>query len=391
VNTPSDPITRQIHHPYEPPEGFLAFPPAVHKASTVMFRDVAALRQRSWKSRAGYTYGLHGTPTTFTLEQRLADLEGGLHCVLAPSGLAAITNVNLALLRAGDHLLLPQNVYGPSREQAVSLLSHWGITHALYDPMDPASLRAALTPATRLVWLEAPGSVTMEFPDLATLVGIVRGHGAVAALDNTWGAGLAFRPFELGVDISMQAVTKYPSGGADVLMGSVVTRDESLFHRLLQVHGTLGIGVAANDAELVLRALPTIAVRYHAHDRTARELATWLGGQRVVRQVLHPALAGSPGHAHWAQHCSAAAGLFSVLFDDAVGQDRVDAFVDGLRLFRIGYSWGGPMSLAVPYDLDAMRSGTGRPAGRLVRFSIGLEAVEDLRADLQSALGAAFG
>jgi cystathionine beta-lyase len=391
VNTPSDPITRQIHHPYEPPEGFLAFPPAVHKASTVMFRDVAALRQRSWKSRAGYTYGLHGTPTTFTLEQRLADLEGGLHCVLAPSGLAAITNVNLALLRAGDHLLLPQNVYGPSREQAVSLLSHWGITHALYDPMDPASLRAALTPATRLVWLEAPGSVTMEFPDLATLVGIVRGHGAVAALDNTWGAGLAFRPFELGVDISMQAVTKYPSGGADVLMGSVVTRDESLFHRLLQVHGMLGIGVAANDAELVLRALPTIAVRYHAHDRTARELATWLGGQRVVRQVLHPALAGSPGHAHWAQHCSAAAGLFSVLFDDAVGQDRVDAFVDGLRLFRIGYSWGGPMSLAVPYDLDAMRSGTGRPAGRLVRFSIGLEAVEDLRADLQSALGAAFG
>jgi cystathionine beta-lyase len=391
VNTPSDPITRQIHHPYEPPEGFLAFPPAVHKASTVMFRDVAALRQRSWKSRAGYTYGLHGTPTTFTLEQRLADLEGGLHCVLAPSGLAAITNVNLALLRAGDHLLLPQNVYGPSREQAVSLLSHWGITHALYDPMDPASLRAALTPATRLVWLEAPGSVTMEFPDLATLVGIVRGHGAVAALDNTWGAGLAFRPFELGVDISMQAVTKYPSGGADVLMGSVVTRDESLFHRLLQVHGMLGIGVAANDAELVLRALPTIAVRYHAHDRTARELATWLGGQRVVRQVLHPALAGSPGHAHWAQHCSAAAGLFSVLFEDAVGQDRVDAFVDGLRLFRIGYSWGGPMSLAVPYDLDAMRSGTGRPAGRLVRFSIGLEAVEDLRADLQSALGAAFG
>ncbi len=391
MNTPSDPITRQIHHPYEPPEGFLAFPPAVHKASTVMFRDVAALRQRSWKSRAGYTYGLHGTPTTFTLEQRLADLEGGLHCVLAPSGLAAITNVNLALLRAGDHLLLPHNVYGPSREQAASLLSHWGITHALYDPMEPASLRAALTPATRLVWLEAPGSVTMEFPDLSALVAIVREHGAVAALDNTWGAGLAFRPFELGVDISMQAVTKYPSGGADVLMGSVVTRDESLFHRLLQVHGTLGIGVAANDAELVLRALPTIGVRYAAHDRTARELAAWLGGHRVVRQVLHPALEGSPGHAHWARHCSAAAGLFSVLFDDAVGQERVDAFVDALRLFGIGYSWGGPMSLAVPYDLDAMRSGTARPSGRLVRFSIGLEAVEDLRADLQSALQAAFG
>ena len=391
MTTSQDPITRQIHHPYEPPEGFMAFPPAVHKASTVMFRDVAALRQRTWKSRAGYTYGLHGTPTTFTLEQRLAELEGGAHCVLAPSGLAAITNVNLALLRSGDHLLLPHNVYGPSREQAVSLLAHWGISHGLYDPMEPASLQAALTPATRLVWLEAPGSVTMEFPDLSALVEIVRGHGAVAALDNTWGAGLAFRPFELGVDISMQAATKYPSGGADVLMGSVVTRDESLFHRLLHVHGMLGIGVAANDAEMVLRALPTIGLRYEAHDRSARELAAWLGTQSVVRQVLHPALPGSPGHAHWARHCRAAAGLFSVLFDDSVGQERVDAFVDALTLFGIGYSWGGPMSLAVPYDLDAMRSGAGRHPGRLVRFSIGLEAVEDLRADLQAALNRAFG
>jgi len=391
VSTNQDPITRQIHHPYEPPEGFLAFPPAVHKASTVMFRDVAALRQRSWKSRSGYTYGLHGTPTTFTLEQRLADLEGGTHCVLAPSGLAAITNVNLALLRAGDHLLLPHNVYGPSREQAVTWLANWGITHALYDPMSAQSLREALTPATRLVWLEAPGSVTMEFPDLGALVEIVRRHGAVAALDNTWGAGLAFRPFDLGVDISMQAVTKYPSGGADVLMGSVVTRDEPLFHRLLQAHGALGIGVAANDAEMVLRALPTIGVRYAAHDRSARELAAWLGEQPVVRQVLHPALPGSPGHEHWARHCSAAAGLFSVLFDESLGQDRVDAFVNALRLFRIGYSWGGPMSLAVPYDLDAMRSGEGRPRGRLVRFSIGLEAVEDLRADLRAALDHAFG
>ena len=391
MSPPQDPITRQIHHPYEAPEGFLAFPPAVHKASTILFRDVAALRQRSWKSRAGYTYGLHGTPTTFTLEQRLAELEGGSHCVLAPSGLAAITNVNLALLRAGEHLLLPHNVYGPSREQAASLLAHWGISFGLYDPMQPASLAAALTPATRLVWLEAPGSVTMEFPDLAALVEIVRAHGAVAALDNTWGAGLAFRPFELGVDISMQAATKYPSGGADVLMGSVVTRDEALFHRLLHVHGMLGIGVAANDVELVLRSLPTIAVRYAAHDRSARELAQWLGTQPFVRQVLHPALPGSPGHSHWARHCQAAAGLFSVLFEESVGQDRVDAFVDALQLFGIGYSWGGPMSLAVPYDLDAMRSGPARPAGRLVRFSIGLEAVEDLRADLHRSMRHAFG
>lgn len=390
VSTPHDPITLQIHHPYVPPAGFMAFPPAVHKASTVMFPNVAALRQRSWKSREGYTYGLHGTPTTFTLEQRLASLEGGHHCVLAPSGLAAITNVNLALLRAGDHLLLPNNVYGPSREQAVSLLAHWGVTHALYDPMEPDSLRAAMTPSTRLVWLEAPGSVTMEFPDLQALAEIVRAHGAVAALDNTWGAGLAFRPFDLGVDISMQAVTKYPSGGADVLMGSVVTRDEALHHRILHAHGVLGSGVAANDAELVLRALPTIAVRYAAHDRTARALAHWLGEQPAVRQVLHPAVPGSPGHAHWARLCSSAAGLFSVLFHEEVGQARVDAFVDALRLFGIGYSWGGPMSLAVPYDLDAMRTGSSRPRGRLVRLSIGLESFEDLRDDLAAALARAF-
>jgi cystathionine beta-lyase len=386
-----DPITQQIHHPYEPPEGFMAFPPAVHKASTVMFKDVAALRERSWKSRAGYTYGLHGTPTTFILEERIATLEGGAHCVIAPSGLAAITNVNLALLSAGDHVLLPANVYGPSREQARSMLARWGITHALYDPMDPASLQAALTPATRLVWLEAPGSVTMEFPDLRTLVGIVRAHGAVAALDNTWGAGLAFRPFELGVDLSMQALTKYPSGGADVLMGSIVTRDIDLHHRLLQAHGTLGVGVAANDVELVLRALPTIRLRYEAHDRSARALATWLGQQAAVSAVLHPAIPGAPGHAHWASHCRSAAGLFSVLFDARFSQSQVDDFVDALQLFGIGYSWGGPMSLAVPYDLSAMRGDDARLAGHLVRFSIGLEAVEDLQADLQAALQRAFG
>jgi cystathionine beta-lyase len=231
----------------------------------------------------------------------------------------------------------------------------------------------------------------MEFPDLQALIEIVRAHGAVAALDNTWGAGLAFRPFELGVDISMQAVTKYPSGGADVLMGSIVTRDEALHHRILHAHGVLGIGVAANDAELVLRALPTIGVRYDAHDRTARALARWLGEQPQVRQVLHPAFPGSPGHAHWARLCSSAAGLFSVLFREELGQARVDAFVDALRLFRIGYSWGGPMSLAVPYDLDAMRSGGSRPSGRLVRFSIGLEAFADLRDDLGEALTHAFG
>ena len=388
----TDPITGLIHHPYVAPSGFAAVPPAVHKASTVMFANVAALRARSWKSREGYTYGLHGTPTSFTLEERIATLEGGRHCVLAPSGLAAITLVNLALLKHGDEVLLPHNVYGPSKEQARTLLAQLGATWREYDAMDPASLAALCTERTRLVWLEAPGSVTMEFPDLRGLVQAVRGRcQAVIALDNTWGAGLAFAPFDMGVDISMHALTKYPSGGADVLMGSVVTRDEALGHRLLQMHGVTGTGVAANDIEFILRALPTLRLRYDAHDQAARELARWLGQQGAVTQVLHPALPGSPGHEHWARDCTAAAGLFSILLDERFSATQVDTFVDSLQLFKIGYSWGGPVSLVVPYEIQAMRTAGTAWRGHLVRFSIGLEAVDDLRADLQQALQQAFG
>ena len=236
-DTDRDLTTELVHHPYVPPAGFGAVSPGVYKASTVTFANVSALRSRSWKSREGYTYGLHGTPTTFTLEERLATLEGGRHCVLAPSGLAAITMVDAALLRQGDEVLLPDNVYGPSKELARTLLADWGIAHRLYDPLDASGLAAMIGPRTRLVWLEAPGSVTMEFPDLGRLVAAARDRGVTTALDNTWGAGVAFRAFDFGVDIVMHALTKYPSGGADVLMGSVVTRDEALHHRILQAHG----------------------------------------------------------------------------------------------------------------------------------------------------------
>jgi cystathionine beta-lyase len=384
------PETALIHHPYRPPEGFDAPQVAVHKASTVYFADCAALRARDWRYKNGYTYGLHGTPTTFTLEERIATLEGGRHTVLVPSGLAAIANVDLALLQAGDEVLLPDNVYGPSRELARHELARLGITHRLYDPLDARALEAMIGPATRLVWLEAAGSVTMEFPDLTGLVHAARSRGVLTALDNTWGAGIALRPFDLGIDIVMHALTKYPSGGGDVLMGSVTTVDDALHERIKLAHMRLGLGVGANDAELVLRSLPTLALRYHAHDAAARRLAGWLAGRPQVVQVLHPALPGSPGHEHWARLCGAAAGLFSVVFDERFPQAQVDRFVDALRLFRIGYSWAGPVSLVVPYDLKAMRA---RPAwaGTLVRFSIGLEAVDDLQADLEQALAAAFG
>jgi cystathionine beta-lyase len=378
--------TELIHHPYEPPAGFEAVMPGVHKASTVIFPSVAALRARSWKSKRGYTYGLHGTPTTFLLEERIAALEGGRFCALTPSGLAAIVMTNAALLKQGDEVLLPSNVYGPSRELARTLLADWGIAHRVYDPMDAGAFSAMLGERTKLVWLEAPGSVTMEFPDLAGLVQAAKGRGVLTALDNTWGAGIALRAFDAGIDIVMQALTKYPSGGADVLMGSVVTRDEALHERILLAHMRLGIGIAGNDAEMLLRSLPSLALRYHAQDAAGRALAAFLQRQPAVTQVLHPALEGAPGHEHWRRHCTAAAGLFSVLLDPALPAARVDAFVDALRLFRIGYSWAGPVSLAVPYDLRHLRDGTSALRGHLVRFSVGLEAVADLVDDVEQAL-----
>jgi cystathionine beta-lyase len=387
----ADPSTALIHHAYEAPTGFVAPQVAVHKASTVIFPNMAALRARNWKSKAGYTYGLHGTPTTFTLEERIATLEGGLQTLLVPSGLAAITLVDFALLKAGDEVLIPDNAYGPGKELARQELAGWAITHRLYDAMDPTALDAAIGPATKLVWLEAAGSVTMEFPDLRGLVRVARARGVTTALDNTWGAGIAFDPFDLGdglgTDISVQALTKYPSGGGDVLMGSVTTRDEALHLKLKFAHMRTGFGVGANDVETVLRSLPTLALRYRAQDEAGRTLARWWSTRREVVQVLHPALTGSPGHAHWRALCSQAAGLFSVVFDARFGAAQVDGFVDALRLFKLGYSWAGPVSLAVPYDLRSMRD---RPAwqGTLVRFSLGLEVVDDLIADCEQALRA---
>jgi len=391
--------TSLIAHDYQPPAGFKAVQPPVHKASTIVFADTAAMRARSWKSKTGYSYGLLGTPTTFTLEERIATLEGGVQCVLVPSGLAAITVVAMALLKAGDELLIPDNVYGPSKDFARHELAGWGIAHRFYDPMDPPSLAAAISERTRLIWLEAPGSVTMEFPDLVALIGIARACAVTVALDNTWGTGLAFDPFRIGggegnapvaVDISAQALTKYPSGGGDVLMGSVTTRDAALHLRIKGANMRIGFGVGANDAELVLRSLPSLAIRYEAQARAGRELAIWWASRPEVAQVLHPGLEGSPGHEHWKRVCSEAAGLFSIVFDERFSRAQVDAFVDSLKLFRIGYSWAGPVSLVVPYDLATMRA---KPAwtGTLVRFSLGLENVEDLIEDCRQALQALAG
>jgi len=393
-------ITELIHHAYVPPEGFEAPQPGVFKASTVFFPTVAAMRSREWKDKTAYTYGLHGTPTSYQLEERLCTVEGGQQCLLVPSGLAALGLVALSLLKSGDEVLIPDNAYGPNKAIAEGELKGWGITHQYYNPMDPQDLEAQISSRTKLVWLEAAGSVTLEFPDLVELVRICQRRRVLTALDNTWGAGLAFAPFNLipdaaapvGVDISAHALTKYPSGGGDVLMGSVITRDAGLHLKLKLTHMRFGIGVGMNDVETVLRALPSMALRYRAHDEATRALALWANAQPEFVQVLHPALADSPGHAHWKALCptapGGAAGLFSVMLDPCYSQDQVDAFCNALQLFRLGYSWGGPISLVVPYELASMR--TGWPAhlerGTLVRFSVGLEAVEDLQEDIAQAL-----
>jgi cysteine-S-conjugate beta-lyase len=396
-----DKTTQLIHHPFQAPDGYSAPQPGVFKASTIFFSNTKAMRARYFDELGHqYTYGTKGTPTTFLLEERLCTLEDGTYCSLVPSGLAAIALVNFAVLKSGDEVLLPSNVYGPSKVLAGGELSHFGISFASYDAMNVDDLADKITPKTKLVWLEAPGSITMEFPDLPALLKVCKAKNVLTALDNTWGAGLAFNPFEvdatgLGADISTHALTKYPSGGGDVLMGSVITRDAALFKLIKLCHMRMGYSVGINDVESVLRSLPSMALRYKAHDLAARKLAAWLAKRAEVVQVLHPAIEGSPGHDNWKALCNNddAAGLFSVMFDAKFSSAQVDAFCDALKHFKLGFSWGGPVSLVVPYDVKALRSGAWPASvknGHLVRFSIGLEAVEDLQSDLDQAMLAAF-
>ena len=401
---PVSSITTTIHHPYQAPEGFASPQVPVYKGSTVIFPNTAAMRERQWLNKSSYTYGLHGTPTTFTLEERLASLEGGTHCILTPSGLAAIAQVDLALLKTGDELLIPDNAYAPNQSLASGELKNFGITHQRYNPLDLNDLAQRINSKTRLVWLEAAGSVTMEFPDLIAQVALCKSRGVLCALDNTWGAGLAFNAFDLtpgqgseplGVDLTIHALTKYPSGGGDVLMGSIVTRDDALARTIKLSHMRLGTGIGANDVETLLRSLPTLEMRYTTQDKNARQLARWCESQSVFAQVLHPALEKSQGHMHWHKLCvnekypeGRSAGIFSVVVDTRFSSAQVDAFCDALRIFKIGYSWGGPMSLVVPYQTSHIRtlSSSHLQGETVVRFCIGLEDVVDLVDDIEQAL-----
>ncbi len=377
--------TDLIHNEYQAPQGFNAFSVPIHHASTVLFDNVAALRSKEWLDKNAYRYGLHGTPTTFTLEARLASIEGGEYCRLAQSGLGALALVDFAFLKAGDDMLLPDNVYGDNRGLSDWLSANFNITTRYYPPLIGSGIADLIQSNTKLIWAEAPGSVSMEVPDIPAICAAAHAKGVLVAIDNTWSAGLAFRAFDHGADIVMQALTKYQSGGSDVLMGAVITRDPKLAQQIENSYSSIGFNVSPDDAYLVLRSLPSMKLRFEAHDAAGREVATWLKGRSEISKVLHPAFADCPGHEIWKRDFTGAAGLFSVLFDARYSEEQTDRFVDSLKLFKIGFSWGGANSLAVPYRIKAMRQ-NWQEQGTLVRFNIGLEDTQDLIADIEQAL-----
>jgi len=381
-----DLATRLVHSEYTPPPGFLALTPPIHHVSTVVFPTVAEMRSRV--GHEAYTYGIHATPTMLELRSQIATLEGGYKTVLAPTGLASIAIVDLAILKTGDHVLIPGNVYRPNRELAQRLLAGLGISTDYYDPLIGAGITALMKDNTRLLWIEAPGSLTMEVPDVSALIAAAKSRNVVTAVDNTWAAGVFLRAFEKGADITIQAVTKYIGGHSDLLMGSVTARNAELFDRLASMRRLLGMGVAPDDVYMALRGLPTMLIRLKAHEAGALQVAGWLRGRPEVAKVLHPAFPECPGHENWKRDFTGSSGLFSILIDRRYSEESVDAMVEGLRWFSIGYSWGGTASLAVPYRRELLPTqGGGESPGHLVRLSIGLEAPRDLIADLEAGLG----
>ena len=383
------PQTLAVHPEDRITPGWNAVQIPVARASTVLFPDLASMRALDWRDDTQWRYGLHATPTSMALAQRLAAIEGGAHALLHPSGLSSITNVFLAYVRPGDDVLIPDSAYSPTRELGDWYANEWGVSVRYYDPMIGAGIAAMIKPNTKLIWIEAPGSVTMEVPDVPAIARVAREHNVRTAIDSTYAAGIAFRPLEHGVDIVVQAVTKYQSGGSDVMMGATITRDAEIQAELKRTRMLFGFGVSSDDCALVLRSLPSMRLRYEAHDRSALALAEWLATRPEIDVVLHPALPGCPGHDHFARDFTGAGGLFSVLFKPQYTSGQIDAFVEGLRYFKLGWSWGGSISLAMPYHVGSMRTATRWPhEGVLVRFFIGLEEQVDLRADIEQSLAA---
>lgn len=378
---------RQLLHPeVSVPGGFESLVPPVHRGSTLVFPDAASVREGCRPERDGWTYGLYGTPTTVELAGRICAIEGGVGTVLVPSGQSAIALVSLALLKSGDHVLLPESAYGPNQRLAREFLPGMGVEVGFYDPLMGAGIEHLLRANTRLVWCESPGSITMEVQDVPAIAGAAHAAGALVAVDNTWAAGVLFDALAHGADITLQALTKYVGGHSDLLLGSVTAKDVAVLDRLASTRCLLGIGVSPDDCSLALRGLLTMAVRLDAHERNALSLAKWLGERPEVERVLHPALATCPGHDIWARDFTGASGLFSFVFREGVSYEATRAFADALKLFRQGYSWGGVESLVLNYDLRGVLGQRSRYGYRIVRLHVGLDNPQDLIADVKQSL-----
>jgi cystathionine beta-lyase len=377
-------IHTRLAHIGNDPRDFHGFvnPPVVH-ASTVLFPDAATMASRNQK----YTYGTRGTPTTDALASAIDALEGSAGTILVPSGLAAVTIPLLAFLSAGDHALIVDSVYHPTRNFADTMLKRLGVEVDYYDPLIGSGIGELMKPNTRVVFTESPGSNTFEMQDIPAIAREAKGRGAVVMMDNTWATPLYFRPLDHGVDISIHAATKYPAGHSDVLLGTV-SANEACWKRLHETHITMGCCASPDDVYQVLRGLRTMGVRLERHEQSALEVARWLESQEGVARVLHPGLESFPGHDLWKRDFRGASGIFSVVLAGG-GQKQAHAFLDALEIFGLGYSWGGYESLAVHVFLGDRTVARGDYEGPLMRLQIGLENPADIKADLSRALAAA--
>jgi cystathionine beta-lyase len=351
--------------------------PPVYHASTVLYPSTASLTDPG----RPYTYGRRGTPTTRALEETINALEGGARTVLTPSGLSAVSCALFAFTRSGDHILVTDACYEPTRRVVTRVLARFGVTASFYDPMIGAGLASLMKPETKLVVCESPGSLTFEVQDLRAIADAVHARGALVMVDNTWATPLCMKPLALGADICVHSATKYIAGHSDVLLGTVTVM-EPLVGALLDTHGTLGYCAAPDDVYLTLRGLRTLGVRMARHQENALKVARWLKTRTEVARILYPALPDSPGHAIWKRDFAGASGTFGLVLKPCP-KSAVAAFADSLKLFGIGYSFGGYESLVLPLDPSAIQR-TVRPwrEGPVVRLHIGLEDPDDLIADL---------
>ncbi|HEY4355788.1 MAG TPA: cystathionine beta-lyase [Acidobacteriaceae bacterium] len=376
--------SKLIHPEGKAPEGFRSLATPTYRGSTVVFASQGEIKEGWRQTERGYTYGLYGTPTALELGARIAELEEARHTFLVPSGQAAIALIWLSFCGAGSHALLPWNAYGPNKEIAEGLLRRCNIDVELYDPMIGGEIASLLRPNTALVWCESPGSVSMEVQDVPAIVAAAHAKGIPVALDNTYAAGVLFDAFAHGVDVSMQALTKYVGGHSDLLLGSVSAGTEDAYERLGPTWRALGMAASPDDCSLALRGLQTLAVRLDAMEESTVEIASWLADRPEIETVLHPAFPDCPGHENWKRDFLGSASLFSIVFDSRFTPEQVNGFVDALKLFKIGWSWGGVTSLATAYP-TLHRPGKNY-GGRIVRLNIGLEQPADLIADLAAAL-----